>query len=246
MYSSAFCRVYNQFGWNVYGEVFAEQLLELLSRRGAAVKTAMDLGCGTGIVCRELSGHGIAAAGIDLSEGMIALAREQAPLCRFAAADMVTYRPAERFDLVTATGDVLNHVFDPEYLQKIFHNVSGYLNTGGLFIFDLLRESEIPPDEPFELEYSDTVRAVFRTSRLPGDAVRLHIQVFENGVPAIEEDILEKLHDPDMIRAMLERAGFDVERISDALLPDSALHSSTWYVIARKKETKTDKEGTKP
>ena len=101
--------------------------------------------------------------------------------------------------------DALNHIFAPADLQRIFDNVSGYLNAGGLFVFDLLRESEIPPDEPFELEYSDTVRAVFRTSRLPGDAVRLHIQVFENGVPAIEEDILEKLHDPDMIRAMLER-----------------------------------------
>ena len=26
MYSSAFCRVYNEFGWNVYPEVFAAQL----------------------------------------------------------------------------------------------------------------------------------------------------------------------------------------------------------------------------
>jgi SAM-dependent methyltransferase len=245
VYSSAFCRVYNEFGWNVYPEVFAGQLLELLDRRGARVRSALDLGCGTGILCRELSGHGIAAAGVDLSEGMIGLARRQAPLCRFETADMVTYRPAERFDLVTATGDVLNHVFDEADLQRIFRNVSGYLNRGGLFVFDLLRESEIPPDEPFELEYSQTVRAVFRTSRLPGDRVRLRIQVFENGVSALTEDILEKLHDPGAVCAMLEEAGLAVERCSDALLPDSGLHSSTWYVVARKKENMT-KEGTNP
>ena len=30
MYGSLFCRVYNEFGWNVYPEVFAEQLLRWL------------------------------------------------------------------------------------------------------------------------------------------------------------------------------------------------------------------------
>lgn len=245
MYSGAFCRVYNEFGWNVYPEVFAGQLLELLAARGQPVASALDLGCGTGILCRVLSGQGVAAAGVDLSEGMIALAREQAPGCRFETADMVTYRPAERFDLVTATGDVLNHVFDEADLQRVFDNVSACLNGGGLFIFDLLRESEIPPDEPFTLEYSDTVRAEFRTSRLPGDAVRLRIRVYENGVQVLEEDILEKLHDPARVCAMLERAGLGVERVSDALLPDSGLHSATWYVVAQKREIMTE-EGTRP
>ena len=239
MYSGAFCRVYNEFGWNVYPEVFAGQLLELLEARGQRVRSALDLGCGTGILCKALSERGIDAAGVDLSEGMIALARQQAPLCRFQVADMTDFRPEERFDLVTATGDVLNHVFDEADLQRIFRNVSGYLDRGGLFVFDLFRESEIPPDEPFELDYSDAVRAVFRTSRLPRDAVRLHIDVYENGVPVLAEDILEKLHDPAAVCAMLERAGLTVERVSDALLPDSGLHSSTWYVLARKGEITT-------
>jgi SAM-dependent methyltransferase len=240
VYSSAFCRAYDAFGWNVYPEVFAEQLLRLLERQSAPVRTALDLGCGTGILCRALSEQGIAAAGVDLSAGMIDIARRTAPDCRFFTGDMVTFRPAERFDLVTCTGDALNHVFDPEDVRKVFENVAALLNEGGLFVFDLLRESEIPPDEPFDLEYSDSVRAVFRASRLPGDAVRLHIEVCENGAAAVEEDILEKLHDPLTVCAMLEAAGLTVERCADSLLPGSDLHAATLYIIARK-EKKNDR-----
>ena len=65
------------------------------------------------------------------------------------------------------------------------------------------------------------------------------IDVYENGVPVLAEDILEKLHDPAAVCAMLELAGLTVERVSDALLPDSGLHSSTWYVLARKGEITT-------
>ena len=79
MYSSAFCRVYNEFGWNVYPEVFAGQLLRFLERRGAAVRSALDLGCGTGILCRELIRSGIRAVGADLSVGIIDIARAQVP-----------------------------------------------------------------------------------------------------------------------------------------------------------------------
>ena len=235
MYSSAFCRVYDQFGWNVYPEVFARQLLELLERRGAQVRTALDLGCGTGVLCRELARQGIAAVGIDLSQGMIDIARRQAPECRFAVGDMVTFRPGERFDLVTCTGDAINHIFDPADVRRVFENVSACLDRGGLFVFDLLRESEIPSDEPFVLDYSDTVRAVFRTLREEDGTVRLQIRVTENGVPAVEEDILEKLHDRQLICDLLDAAGLAVLRCADTLLPGSDLHGNTWFITAQKK-----------
>ena len=51
MYSDVFCKVYNEFGWNYYPEIFGEQLLKWLDRNGIQPKTAMDLACGTGILC---------------------------------------------------------------------------------------------------------------------------------------------------------------------------------------------------
>ena len=237
MYGSAFCRAYNEFGWNVYPEVFAGQLLRFLDRRGAAVHTALDLGCGTGILCRELIRSGIRAVGVDLSEDMIALARENVPEGTFYTADMTVFRPENTFDLVTCTGDALNHLFDPEDIRQVFENISGYLAPGGLLVFDLLRESEIPAHEPFELAYSDSVRAVFLTAREPGDVIRLHIEVFEDGRLSAREDILEKLHDPGLVCSLLGEAGLRVLQCADRLLLDADTHGTTWFIAAENGRT---------
>lgn len=237
MYGSAFCRAYNEFGWNVYPEVFAGQLLRFLEQRRAAVRSALDLGCGTGILCRELIRSGIRAVGVDLSEGMIDIARAQVPEGTFFAADMAAFRPEERFDLATCTGDALNHLFDPEDIRRVFENAAEYLVPGGLLVFDLLRESEVPPDEPFEMIYSDSVRAVFRTAREPGGVIRLHIELFENDTLTAREDIMEKLYDPALVCAMLSDAGFRVLQCADRLLLDADTHGSTWFIAAENGRT---------
>ena len=65
MYSDIFCKVYNEFGWNYYPEIFGQQLLEWLCRRGLSPKNALDLGCGTGVLCRILKDAGMEAMGMD-------------------------------------------------------------------------------------------------------------------------------------------------------------------------------------
>ena len=38
MYSDAFCKVYNEFGWNYFPEAFGEQLLEGIRQKGVKVE----------------------------------------------------------------------------------------------------------------------------------------------------------------------------------------------------------------
>ena len=83
MYSEVFCKVYNEFGWNYYPEIFGQQLLQWLDHHGLHPKTAMDLACGTGSLCGILRDGGIAADGMDFSAGMIAIARENCPESHF-------------------------------------------------------------------------------------------------------------------------------------------------------------------
>jgi predicted TPR repeat methyltransferase len=110
MYSDVFCKVYNTFGWNYYPEIFGQQLLTFLERKGWKPKNALDLGCGTGVLCEILHESGIAAAGMDFSSGMITIARERNSQIPYEVGDMVTYRPEKCYDLVTCTGDALNHI----------------------------------------------------------------------------------------------------------------------------------------
>ena len=65
MYSSEFCKIYNEFGWNYFPEIFGEQLLEWLRRNSADVRSSLDIGCGTGVLCEILHGQGIEACGMD-------------------------------------------------------------------------------------------------------------------------------------------------------------------------------------
>ena len=234
MYSEAFCKVYNEFGWNYYPEAFGDQLLVWLGRHHPGARTCLDLACGTGILCEVLYDHGYDASGMDFSEGMIAIARASRPEIRYDVADMITYRPEKRFDLVTCTGDALNHIADLANVERIFRNVYGYLREGGYFIFDLLNRREISTEEPFELDYSETVRARIQMLQPEYGRVNLQIQVFENGELQFEEVIRERVHEPADICDLLRKCGFTVVQCDDRLLEDAAYHGTTWFVVARK------------
>ncbi len=233
MYSDVFCKVYNEFGWNYYPEAFGQQLLEWLARNDIHPQTAMDLGCGTGVLCRILRENGIDAAGMDFSSGMIAIAREEDPQGKYDVANMITYRPQRRFDLVTCTGDALNHIADLLDVEKIFQNVRDYLADGGWFVFDILNENEVSTSEPFEMDFSDSIRVWFQMTQPGEKQVNLKIRVFEEGQQQFEENIRETVHDPEVVCALLEKTGFRVHRCADRLMEEGN-PGTTWFVIAQK------------
>lgn len=233
MYSEVFCKVYNEFGWNYYPEIFAEQLLQWLRQHNLAPKTAMDLGCGTGILCQILDRAGISTAGMDFSAGMIDIARAASPHIPYDVADMITYRPQKQFDLVTCTGDALNHIPLLSDVAKIFHNVYAYTAPGGHFIFDILNENEVSDSEPFEMDFTDTTRVWFQMTTPDKTKVVLTVRVYEEGVLQFEENIRETVHDPKIICRLLEEAGFANVKCADRLLKSNN-PGTTWFVVAQK------------
>lgn len=233
MYSDVFCRVYNEFGWNYYPEIFGEQLLIWLEKNGIQPKTAMDLACGTGVLCRILKDSGMDAAGMDFSAGMIDIARENNLDIPFEVADMITFRPETQFDLVTCTGDAVNHIPDLADVAKIFDNVYAYTAKGGYFVFDILNEKEVSTSEPFEMDFTDAVRVWFQMTRPAEKQVNLKIRVYENGQQQFEENIRETIHNPKVIYDLLRSSGFEVVRCADRLLEENN-PGTTWFVVARK------------
>lgn len=234
MYSNAFCKVYNEFGWNYFPEAFGEQLLEWIRQNQVSVRSSLDLGCGTGILCEILHKSGIEASGMDFSEGMIEIARNSNPDITYEVADMVTYRPDKKFDLITSTGDALNHIMDLENIGKIFENAYACLNEGGYFIFDILNEKEVALGEPIDLDFSEEIKAQFMITQDEEGIIRLKITVHENGVKKFEEVITEIVHDKDAVCELLRRVGFQVLNCSHQLLANSQGQGNTWFVIARK------------
>ncbi|MGI6093950.1 MAG: class I SAM-dependent DNA methyltransferase [Lachnospiraceae bacterium] len=232
MYSDVFCKVYNEFGWNYFPEAFSEQLFAWLRKHHVTVKTSLDLACGTGILCEILHAHGIKAAGMDLSEGMIEIAKSKTTEIEYEVANMIRYRPAKTFDLVTCTGDAINHIHDLDDVEQIFRNVCGYLNDGGHFIFDLLNKEYVAQGGPIAIDFNEDIRAELMVTREKSDMTNLKITVYETGKPPFEENIRERLHDPQTICRLLETCGFQVIRCADHLLEGE--HGTAWFFAARK------------
>ena len=233
MYSDIFCKVYNEFGWNYYPEIFGQQLLQWLRRQGLRPKTAMDLACGTGVLCEILLDHGIASSGMDFSSGMIGIARSRNPQIPYEVADMTTFCPAKQFDLVTCTGDAVNHIASLSDVESIFRNVYQYLAPGGYFIFDLLNENEVSDSEPFEMDFDETTKVWFQMTRPAENKVNLTIRVYENDTLQLEEVIRETIHDVPTICDLLKKCGFQLLRCADRMLDDGG-HGTTWFLICQK------------
>ena len=102
------------------------------SRTPLTGKTALDVGCGAGLLAEPLARLGARVTGIDATPEVIAVAREHA-----AAAGLdIDYRAGDvqeldgRFDLVTSL-EVIEHVADPAAFLK---TLAARLAPGGLMI----------------------------------------------------------------------------------------------------------------
>ena len=119
---------------DVYLEAKARKLLELAHRRlGAEPVAALDVGCGIGLVERHLSGSFASLHGVDVSEPMIARARETVPEADFrvSAPDRLPYDDA-RFEL-TFTVCVLHHV-DQREREALLAEMRRVTRPGGLVV----------------------------------------------------------------------------------------------------------------
>ena len=233
MYSDIFCKVYNEFGWNYYPEAFGEQLLQWMAVQNFRPKTSMDLACGTGVLCEILAENSIQSAGMDFSSGMIDIAKSRNAQIPYEVADMTTYCPDKQFDLVTCTGDAVNHIASLTDVESIFRNVYTYLAPGGYFVFDLLNENEVSDSEPFEMDFDENTKVWFQMTRPAENKVNLTIRVYENGDLQLEEVIRETIHDVSTICSLLETCGFRLLRCADRMLDDGG-HGTTWFLIAQK------------
>ncbi len=74
---SAFAYVYDELMDNVPYDEWAEYLIGLLQENGVPDGLVCELGCGTGQMTRRLAAAGYDMIGIDLSEEMLDVAREQ-------------------------------------------------------------------------------------------------------------------------------------------------------------------------
>lgn len=94
----------------------------------------LDLGCGNGRLTAQLANAGYNVTGIDASDSMLRLAREEYPALRFEQGNAVTFHLNEPVDGIFS--NAVLHWIDADLQGQLLHNVASNLRTGGEFVFE--------------------------------------------------------------------------------------------------------------
>ena len=143
-YGDLFAWVYNQ-KWQSYANRIAPLILAFYKSTplGKVEKTLLDLCCGTGQLSACFLENGYRVVGLDLSDGMLQVARQNllpyvvARQACFIQGDAANFELDQVFGLIVSTFDALNHLPDLNALRGCFRSAYRVLVPGGYFVFDL-------------------------------------------------------------------------------------------------------------
>ncbi len=199
---SILARVYDRLMEDVPYEGWARFVLAVLGGEGCFPRSVLELGAGTGSALEPFVARGLEAAGVDVSEAMLARARAKLPGVWFQRADVRGFDLGRRFDLVYSAFDSLNNLTEPADLEAAFRTALRHLHPGGWLAADLNTPEglrELWREEAWE---EDGVRLVY------GYDAATRLGRLEAWVGGEVEVHLERGYEPDEVRTMLEELGF--------------------------------------
>ena len=161
-------------GFSEFAESAAAGLLEILRKSGIREGTVVDMGCGSGILARELIRAGFIVHGFDASPSMIALARKTAPDATFRVAAFER-AAIPSCHAIVAMGEVLNYGTFAG-VRAFVQRASKALPAGGLLLFDVAERNGYPPRDERHDEGDDWV--VFTVKERDGTHLRRRIITF--------------------------------------------------------------------
>ena len=175
----------------------------------------LDVACGTGRHIEHLKKR-FAVEGLDISEELLELARQQNPDVLFHQADMVHFELARQFDVVTCLFSSIGYVRTAENLRQAINCMAKHVVLGGVVLIepwftpDTWRPGTVHAmliDEP-ELKIA-RVNTSFSRGRL--SYFDLHYLI---GTPQGTEHFVERhelgLFDRDEMTTAFEAAGLEV------------------------------------
>ncbi|MBX7219723.1 MAG: class I SAM-dependent methyltransferase [Blastocatellia bacterium] len=137
-------------GFGDYALNCAPGIVSTLQENHIRAGLVVDLGCGSGLLARELVRAGYQVLGIDISEEMVRIAKIRAPQAEFWVRSLFeTELPS--CQAATSIGECFNYLFDrensPAILQGLFQRVYDALQPEGIFLFDNAEPGQTPPNQ---------------------------------------------------------------------------------------------------
>lgn len=193
-------------------------------------RTLLHLGCGGGHLDLYLKRR-FEVTGVDVSEGMLALASRLNPEVRYLRGDLRTFRTEESFDAVLAL-DSINYMLSEEELAQAFSTAFEALRPGGVFLTYVEHAKErFEPGAWCSRHPSEEMIVTFLEDLHdpdPGDTtveLAFLFLIRRGDEVTVEADRhLQGLFPTSTWTSLMARAGFDVTLRSDSPPP------ATWLV----------------
>lgn len=204
------------YEWKDY-RAEADRIRKLVLERQPSASSFLDVACGTGSHLIHLQ-EWFAAEGLDVDEGLLAVARTKLPETLLHRADMQDFDLGRTFDVVTCLFSSIGYVESVAGLEGAIGSMARHVASGGL----LLVEPWLTPDtfDPSDLgRLIHVERPGLQAVRMNGSRVEgatsvldFHYLVARPGsVEHLTETHVLGLFTDEEMRASLERAGLDVE-----------------------------------
>lgn len=242
-----FASVYDILMEHIPYDEWADYIEAILKQYGIDQGLLLELGCGTGAMTRRMATKGYDMIGIDISEDMLTLARERSE----GKEDGILYlcqdmREFELFGTVAAVFcvcDTINYMLTPEELGKVFSLVSNYLDSGGLFIFDMDTRylyEEILGDNTNIIQH-EAGDFIWENAYYPEEIINeVELTIYhrqENNLyRRHQETHVRRTYELDEIKELLEKANLDMLNAFDELTwEEPRQESERIYIIARER-----------
>lgn len=220
---SNFAAVYDRLTENVDYSEMASRIISILKENNILDGTVLDLACGTGNVIKALVENEpkLDFIGVDSSEEMLFCAREK--LFYLGIDTLLLHQKMEELDLygtvkaAISTLDSVNHLTEPCDIYKAFSRLSLFIESGGLFIFDVNTEYKhinILSDNTFIYDLDDVYCVWQNETDESTLETEISLDIFaesEDGLYSrFYEDFKERAFSDDFLTDALNKNEFDV------------------------------------
>ena len=235
--------LYDRVNSHVDYDGYAERVGAYLKESGVPDGSLIcDLGCGTGRMTKLLAESGYDMIGVDLSEGMLSIARETSPEgILYLLQDMTDFELYGTVGAVTCFLDGMNHLTGTGELEKCFRLVHNYLDPDGVLFFDMNTPYKFETEygqRDIIIEEGDDVLLWQNDYKKERKICNFYLTAFEMEEDGsyIREDTAwrERCYSQRYVKNLLEKVGFyDIRFMDETLKREPEAESLRWYISGK-------------